>query len=504
MNLPIFKSPVADEFYSREGYLLNFHDERWKLNKDVEIPVSALADVMDGQIYLSLLHVLAFFAKTSSPSHVQNMFYRFKHYVESTLEQPVFSVESLVSYRSQLDKKTEWYLGALRVLIRKWVDLGYAGVPDNAISILDKWRIKGNEKGRAVQSMCPESGPLTDIEMEALVAAIVTAYSQNKLTLIDTCYSLTVVTTGRRPIQITALKVKDLSPKGERHAINFPRGKQRNQGWRTSFKKFYVLEDLWLLLQQQGAAVKQAFAEKLKAEVPMDLVSELPLFPVIDAIDLQSDLMEQLSVDRLHAPSDSVGEAMNRIEKVLKVISERTGMPIHLNPTRFRYTLGTNLAREGKGEYVIAEALDHSDTQNSGVYVRNIPEIVERIDKAVAMQLAPIAQAFQGVLVASERDARRGDDPGSRVSNGSANLGTCGSYGFCSALAPAACYTCNHFQPWLYGPHESVLDSLIQERDKILEETGDRKIASVNDRLILAVSDVVYRCQVVKNEVGRG
>src|SRR5690606_36685498 len=129
--------------------------------------------------------------------------------------------------------------------------------------------------------------------------------------------------------------------------------------------------------------------------------------------------------------------------------------------------------REGKGEYVIAEALDHSDTQNAGVYVRNIPEIVDRIDKAVALQLAPIAQAFQGVLVVSESDAKRGDDLGSRISNGTDNLGTCGSYGFCSALAPVACYTCNHFQPWLDGPHEAVLERLISERDSVLEQTSD-------------------------------
>ena len=186
------------------------------------------------------------------------------------------------------------------------------------------------------------------------------------------------------------------------------------------------------------------------------------------------------------------------------MISERTGIPVRLNPTRFRYTLGTNLAREGKGEYVIAEALDHSDTQNTGVYVRNIPEIVERIDKAMALQLAPIAQAFHGVLVVSERDARRGGDRNSRISNGSANLGTCGSYGFCGALAPVACYTCNHFQPWLDGPHEAVLDCLIQERDSVLEQTEDRKIAAINDRLILAVSDVVNRCRAMKNEVACG
>lgn len=108
------------------------------------------------------------------------------------------------------------------------------------------------------------------------------------------------------------------------------------------------------------------------------------------------------------------------------------------------------------------------------------------------------------MLVVSERDAKRGNDPSSRISNGSVNLGTCGSYGFCGALAPIACYTCNHFQPWLNGPHEAVLDGLINERNRVLEQTEDRKIASVNDRLILAVSDVVSRCNAMRREIARG
>ena len=171
-----------------------------------------------------------------------------------------------------------------------------------------------------------------------------------------------------------------------------------------------------------------------------------------------------------------------------------------INPTRFRYTLGTNLGREGHGELVIAEALGHSDTQNVGVYVRNSPEIVERLDKAVAIQLAPIAQAFQGLLIPSERDARRGSDRNSRISNGEVSFGNCGSYGFCSASAPVACYTCSFFQPWLDGPHESFLDHLIEERDAVFEQMGDIKIAAVNDRLILAVSDVVDRCRKFKHK----
>lgn len=499
---------ILQGFYSRDGYRVDFNDERWKLNKDIVIHISVLADFLSKDMYLSFCSVLAFYAKTGSASHALNIYSRSKHYLESSVGQAPFSVESLVSYRSTLDAKTEWYLGGLRGFIKKWAELGYAGISDESLVLLNKWTLKGNEKGYAVQSMCPESGPLTDIEMESVIAAVVAAYSANRLDLTDACYAMTLAMTGRRRVQITALKQKDLVRQshegGYRYFINFPRAKQRSQSWRAAFNKFSIVEDFWLLLQRQKIEVRKAFSDRLGADVPSELIPELPLFPDLKTMCSLTDLKDQLDGDRLHATSVSVKTAMARVEKTINVFSERTGLPVHLNPTRFRYTLGTNLAREGKGELVIAEALDHSDTQNAGVYVRNIPEIVERIDKAVALQLAPIAQAFQGVLVVSERDARRGSDPDSRIFNGEVSLGTCGSYGFCGALAPIACYTCNHFQPWLDGPHEIVLDSLIQERDIVLDQTGDRKIASVNDRLILAVSDVVNRCNAVRGDFARG
>ncbi|MBM1205903.1 site-specific integrase [Pseudomonas fragi] len=504
MSKPVAQSIAIEEFYSREGYRVRFDDLRWKLSKDIDIPISALAANLSAEMYLSFRHVLAFFAKTGSPAHAVNIFYSAKYYLESTTGHPPFSVESLISFRSTLNDKTEYRLGTLRGFITQWAALGYAGIHSEIPRLLDKWTLKGNEKGYAVQSMCPDRGPLTDIEIEGVVAAILSAYSENRLALVDVCYSMTLVMTGRRPVQVTGLKLKDLIRQADSYFINFPRAKQRNQSWRSTFNKFAVVEDLWLLLQQQALAVRQLFANRLATKIPEELVPELPLFPALKALNDESELKDQLRRDRLHASSASVTKAMGRVAKVISVISERTGLPVHLNPTRFRYTLGTNLAREGNGEFVIAEALDHSDIQNAGVYVRNIPEIVERIDKAVALQLAPIAQAFQGVLVVSERDARRGSDPDSRISNGVVNLGTCGSYGFCGALAPIACYTCNHFQPWLDGPHEAVLDGLIYERDRLLKKTEDRKIASVNDRMILAVSDVVNRCSGIRGEGARG
>lgn len=60
----------------------------------------------------------------------------------------------------------------------------------------------------------------------------------------------------------------------------------------------------------------------------------------------------------------------------LAVTSERTGERIHITSRRFRRTVGTRAAEEGHGELVIAELLDHSDTQSVGVYVQATPAIV--------------------------------------------------------------------------------------------------------------------------------
>lgn len=495
------------EIYTRDGYRISLDDEHWELNKDIKIPISTLAVELGKDLYETLKNVLAFYIKTCSPSHIENLFGRCKHYIESTRDHIPFSVESLISYRSLLTKKNEWYLSVVRGLIRQWHRLGYTGIPDDTLKLLNELKFKGNEKWYAVQSMCPDTGPLTDIEIEGVIEAVISAYGENRLDLVETCYAMSLAMTGRRPVQIAALKLKDLFDEpykeGRRYFINVPRAKQRNEPWRSTFNKLAIAEDLWILLQQQASNVTRVFTDKYK-KIDAASIKELPLFPDLRKIESSLDFNIEIRGDYLHASSASVQRAMQKISKTIKLVSERTGQPTHLNPTRFRYTLGTNLAREGKGIYVIAAALDHSDTQNAGVYVRNIPEIVGRIDKAVAIQLAPLAQAFRGILIKSEREATRGTDPSSRISNGKELLGNCGSYGFCNALAPIACYTCKYFQPWLDGHHEVILDQLIRERDEVLERTGDSRIASVNDRLILAVSDVSVRCHAVKKGIPNG
>ncbi|BCS42441.1 MULTISPECIES: site-specific integrase [Pseudomonas syringae group genomosp. 2] len=487
-------------FVSKDGHEVDVYASHWRLSKDIGFFLNTLPTWLDDDFKRTFKQVLSIYGETCSAQYTMALYRRFRSYFEATHALPLFSPESMISYRSQI-ADAEWELSSMRAFIRTWVSLGYPGASADTLKMMEGWRIKGNEKGYAVQSMCPENGPLTDIEMEAIVSGVLDCYAEGRIDLRQTCFAMILAMTGRRPAQIAALKIKDLIHVEQRYFINFPRGKQKHVGWRQSFSKFEVVEDLWMLLQEQLAHVKSVISNLCGGSVQQNLVPELPLFPAIKHYDMNKDLGVQLAGDFLHARVSEIGYSMSSVKEVIAVISHRTGAYTNINPYRFRYTLGTNLAREGRGEYIIAQALDHSDIQNAGVYVRNIPEIVERIDKAVALQLAPLAQAFQGVLVVDETKARRGGDRSSRICSAGGNVGSCGSYGFCGALAPLACYTCSHFQPWLDGPHEAVLDQLILERDGVYEDTGDLKTASVNDRLILAVSDVVTRCNAMKSDL---
>lgn len=499
----------APAAYSDETYIshnkreFRLWDDVWSLSKDVSVSLAWAEELADGyhRIYRELL---AEYASAHAGGTVAAVDAAMRSYVFFAGDN-LFSDFSFISFRSSRGQTSEGYLARLRPFLYLWNERGYEGISDEVVQLLKSWKIKGNKKGHAVQTMDVQAGPITDIEMSGLLDALTGAYVKDEIDIEDYTTVAVFAYTGRRAIQISDLKFKDLTCRSVNGAnefsINFPRAKQEASEWRSTFTEFPIVEDLWLLL----AAQKNSVIERVKALAKIDLdqvlINELPVFPNYSTISLQLDqksFFNGLQLDYYHRSTASFNYIFDKCMDKLNVISERTGKRLKLVSRRFRYTLGTNMGREGRGVYVIAQALDHSDIQNAGVYVRNLPDIVERIDKAVAFQLAPLAQAFQGVLIDSESQATRGHDKASRISNSEKNLGNCGSFGFCGALAPIACYTCVHFEPWMDGPHDMVLNDLLADRAYILEATKDAKMAAVNDRTILAVADCIQRCNAKK------
>lgn len=433
--------------------------------------------------------VLSWYAESRSPDHLKNMFQRLQHFLRSTTRKDIVSVGAidLLNYRAQLTASTSWYLGSFSGFLRKWHRLGYPGVTDDVELLLKQLRIKGNAKGVAVLTLDPHVGPFTQIEVDALQVALNNAYGTGALSLADYVLAWLHMLLGQRNKQHAALKVCDVRVMTDaegmaRYTIQMPSAKNRADNPRVVLVERPLVEQFGELLFAYAAAIRARFSSILVDS------TQAPLFPASRSTRGSEGF-------EYHRTAADIGQILVKTLEGLSVVSERTGLPMNISAVRFRRTIGSRAAEEGHSPLVIARLLDHADTQQVGVYSANSPLIIERIDRAIAMEMAPLAQAFAGVLVRSQnssKDAsRRIIDL--RIDRSGAPMGDCGKHGFCGFNAPIACYTCVSFEAWVDGPHEAVLEYLLIQREKQLQ-TSDKRIASINDRTICAVAAVIQAC----------
>lgn len=436
---------------SKGGYEYDLYSDSWKIDRDSLINLNWINN-LEEPIDASARNVMDFYARNLSAAHTYSISSRMTHMINAMNSRKI-TTDLLISYRSSLDKQHEWYLGTIRGFLLQWHKLGFIGVDKDVVDLLKNWRIKGNSKGQAILSLDPEQGPFSDIEFEAMQEQLPVGFATGLFSVSDYAIATTVLNTGRRPRQIGDLKVCDLihtkNKKGiDCYFINIPRIKQQGLSWRESSKPFALVYDSWHILKKHVdvmvVQLEGLYARKLTAGE----IGLLPLFPKSDLFEEkinQKEFIEVLETDYFHRTTSSVTDIVVRTVNALNITSERTGELLKVNSRRFRYTLGTRTAREGYGELIIAEMLDHTDMQNAGVYVKNVPDFAAKISEVMNTIMLPYAQAFAGTIVKNESEAIRGDDLSSRVRKDNDSVGTCGSFGFCSALAPIACYTCNKF-----------------------------------------------------------
>jgi integrase len=491
---------------TRGGAIFDPRADVWSYKEGVtKVTINfAATAALSSEMQHSLKSVLVWYAQNSSASHLISMRARVRDLVQFLSTQQSNRIDAiskidLLNYKSSLTPDTAWYLGALSGVLKKWHGLGYPGVADDAVALLRALKVRGNAKGVAVLTMDPISGPYTDLEQQGIQDALNAAFAEGRIAESTYLLAWLFMALGQRPSQFAALKVADITALtidgSILYNIKVPRAKQRNADPRVQLKDRPLVSQIGKPLLAYANRICDGFRDKL------DRPENAPLFPC-------SVPGEWAHGYEHHHTGHSIGVLLSQALSQLNIRSERTGEQLHITSTRFRRTFGTRAAQEGHGELVIAEMLDHSDTQNVGVYVASVPEIAERIDRAIAMELAPLAQAFKGALITDESEATRCGDPASRILDPRIDrtmkpMGSCGQNSFCGFNAPIACYTCKNFEPWLDGPHEAVLEHLLEKREQLLVST-DKRIAAINDRTILAVAEVIQLCRDATAEVPHG
>lgn len=443
--------------------------------------------------------ILADYAQEMSAHHTNNMLFMFKQLIKFSNGNDI-TTDCILNWRASLTRENEWYLGSMKGFLIAWHQRGYFGVSSDSVKLLKTFRIKGNKKGKAVANHCPYNGPLTNNELLSLASELNELWKENKISFDCYAYINIIMMTARRPLQIKQLKLCDLIKDGNNYYISIPRIKQRNLGFRGSFKKLAVIEDLYLIIKNLGEAQARKIEKKLGCTLSSEQKRLVPIFLDNKALSeiIKENITSYLAYDALHVSIDYMQKLMGEFSKAHQAISERTGEIINMNARRFRHTRGTNLGRKGVGAAIVAELLDHSDTQNVKVYTENTADTVQHIDRVMGAEMGKLAKAFTGKIISSLSESERGYDPESLITNnGSDTVGACGINDFCM-LGYEQCYLCSKFRPLIGGSHQQILDKLYKEKEERLKTSKCIDYANSKDRIILAVEYVVQACNQMK------
>lgn len=502
LSLPTTVKTLSGAIFDPSAKRWTFHDGL----QPISVNFGRLRGLATDELIAAAKFPLIWYAENAQAITIVNLFnnlWSLLKSVSAAQGQPIGIIDAplLASFRASLTWETEWKLGGLSAFFKRWGSLGVPGLTKDAVRLLKSLRLNGNRKGTAVLTMDPLMGPLTDIERLATQAALNDAFAARTIALDDYLLAWLCLLLGQRNIQFAMLKVCDVreitkADGATEYVLRVPRVKQGAEARREQFKERLITPSIGKILLGYAKIVCKRFAGEGEFSIE---ASQAPMFPQRKTTKQARPGFHQ------HTSPTEIGNRIRSVFDALRIYSERTGEPLKVNSKRLRHTVATSAAREGHGELIIAELLDHSDTQNVGIYVKATPEIIERIDRAMALRMAPLAHAFAGVVIGNESAAIRGNDPTSRIVDPRFDetmrpMGSCGRDGACLFMAPIACYTCKSFQAWVDGPHEAVLNYLLVERGRLIAEV-DTRIATVNDRTILAVAEVVQLAQERRGEM---
>ncbi|AVB16688.1 MULTISPECIES: site-specific integrase [Pseudomonas syringae group] len=426
------------------GAVFDPRTKRWTFHDglhSISVNFERLRECATDELIAAAKFPLMWYAENAEAMTVVNLFDHFRRLLESISAaqgRPVSIIDALplASFRASLTKETEWKLGALSAFFKKWEGLGVLGVTKSAVHFLKSIRFKGNRKGTAVLTMDPLKGPLTEIERSATQVALDDAFAARTIALDDYLLAWLCLLLGQRNIQYAMLKVGDVreitkADGATEYVLRVPRVKQgRAEARREQFKERLITPSIGKMLIDYASSVRTRFGDGDEFTIGP---SQAPLFPQKKTTKKVRPGFQQ------HTSPKEIGNRVRSVFEALRVYSERTGEHIKITSKRLRHTVATSAAREGHGELIIAELLDHSDTQNVGIYVKATPEIIERIDRAVALRMDPLAHAFAGAVIISESAAIRGDDPTSRIVDPRFDetmkpMGNCGRDGPCGFM----------------------------------------------------------------------
>ena len=478
-------------------------DDRWRPDPTANSGNIARAKKAVPKEYEQWLVVaLAFLAKERSARALVDLVWALKACGDSALN--VLDASNAIGIRNRLTRTTFF---SLRRFLRYWQNLELDVGPNGDV-VAALFELKPKPLPQCpVESLNPTIGPYTQLEFKAIFDWVNGAFTDGKIVWERFVYIRLLIATGARQRQIQQLVFGDVSSKRQKWMLQMPKAKLKAFEYRGAFQEVVLSQDLYDILSHY----KNYVLQNLKGEHPeVDWTLALPNVPLFRAVgkpsgwgkipmiidDPELNQLEIAPQEKFHKQDGSMKIMLRgHEERIGFPVSERTQEVIHLGAHRFRYTLGTDMAREGYGPYAIAAALGHSGTKAVGRYIKTSPQMGKRLDDKMKTALALVVNAFQGQIISKSDGANKSSMVNKTIRGGTAAIATCASGGGCQLDTPIACYTCTKFQPWVEADHEEVLQRL-QARQQRAGSDTEKAISF--DRPIMAVVQVIDQINKLK------
>jgi len=387
-NQNIEWNPPGDEILLRDGTRLNIKGEYWRIptpNRVWSVDFRKL-QITDGPHLNSIKRWVAHNLRNKSVATACNgfnravTFFNTTAFVEAALQRKVIPYLAFSQGKNVLGIEHLWKSDSFRSYYRWCRSQQFPFFESEILDHLEEVKIGGNEKGQAVRSADPEKGPLSATEVAELAVALRAAYVEKTLPVDQQAAIWLALAFGANAGQYALMRENDIVPEyidGQliTTLVSVPRHKKRHAHARSEFAQRKSNRFVGRVLQDLIHA-NEVSHPKNGSNEPRPLSWRRS--PRNDGVGREEW--------EWHLTSTQFSELLNdAIENLC--LNARTGKPMKISTRRLRYTLASRMVAAGASPYALAAALDHSDLQNVGVYFDVHSDIVEHLDKAMAMVL---------------------------------------------------------------------------------------------------------------------
>lgn len=372
----------------------DINDSCWILSRDVKLNFLQFERKVSKSLLNCIKETLAYTAVNFSSAYTRKFFYAINKYINFNQDiLNIFEYGTLKRFYNTYYKSSYTHVESIKYFLIKFYELHGDLLSKEILYMVSKWQVSKPNKMKSKTEQGVSGRPLLEGELVDLVRKVTKGYDCGDINMKDYLMVMLMVYTGRRPMQIAQLKIRDLYTKDDVGYLKIPRIKQGEQ-FRIYFTEVKIGSAMYNYLLKLKSVIKDFMDNELDKKLSCEEFDNLPLFMDSYFFNKKYDLREfyENNFTNLHMSSQKITV---RLKYVYRVVNDLcSDIKPTINSRQLRTTLATRVAQKGYGLTVVAKILDHTNLESAICYAKNNEDFSFRIDEAINDLILPYASSF--------------------------------------------------------------------------------------------------------------